>query len=87
MNSLREEVSKPGNLMECVQGNPRTMKRIVNILLLACSLQTKDSETGSQSGISVEEAKQLLKIVIMIEQWPFRSHKFKNHTKMIFVIS
>lgn len=74
LESLVAEINGDEELMECIQGNPRTMKRIVNILLLACSLQSKESTKG----ITKAEGKLLLRVVIMIEQWPFRLNLLRS---------
>ena len=53
-------------LLELVQGNPRTLKRICNVVTLAVSC-------FSDKQLSAVGAFQLLLVVIMVEQWPFRS--------------
>ena len=59
-NCLRER-----ELLELMQGNPRSLKRICNIVKLALSC-------FSEKMLTAEVALQLLLVVIMVEQWPFR---------------
>ena len=56
---------KEERLLELMSGNPRSLKRICNIITLALSCYPKPD-------ISREEAFYLLLVVIMVEQWPFR---------------
>ena len=65
MKYVREKL-KEDRLLELMTGNPRSLKRICNIITLALSCHP-------DSYISNEDAFCLLLVIIMIEQWPFRS--------------
>ena len=54
---------KQGKLLECFHGNPRSIKRICNILMVAVSFCVN---------INLALAKRLFKVIVLIEQWPFR---------------
>ena len=54
---------KQGKLLECFHGNPRSIKRICNILMVAVSFR---------ENIDLDLAKRLFKVIVMVEQWPFR---------------
>ena len=65
MKYVREKL-KEERLLELMTGNPRSLKRICNIITLALSCYPKIY-------ISKQDAFYLLLVIIMIEQWPFRS--------------
>ena len=64
MKYVREKL-KEERLLELMTGNPRSLKRICNIVKLALSC-------FSEKMLTAEVALQLLLVVIMVEQWPFR---------------
>ena len=56
---------KDQQLLHFVHGNPRTLKRICNIILLAISV-FRDNQMNRPRALK------LTLVVLMIEQWPFR---------------
>ena len=62
-------------LLKLMNGNPRSMKRICNIITIALSCYPGSRVTQEQAFI-------LLLIVIMVEQWPFRYMYLYMYTYM-----
>ena len=79
MKYVREKL-KEERLLELMTGNPRSLKRICNIITLALSCYPKIY-------ISKQDAFYLLLVIIMIEQWPFRSVLASSNLKCTVVIT
>ena len=60
------DVMKHDRLLQHVTGNPRSLKRICNIVMLSLHCYPPNLELTKQKAFT------LLLIIIMVEQWPFR---------------
>ena len=64
MNTVSYEM-KSKEFLALVSGNPRSLKRICNVVKLAINL-FKEAEMEDLTAL------QLLALVVLFEQWPFR---------------